>query len=156
MTTGFDARGKRIVRQRSAKTKTAGKDLLKEMLRDLDDGLTIAPSDYTVGEAVRYWLEFGLSGRSPRTAENFRFLAEGHIVPALGRRQLRDLSVDDVDRRLAKEAKQVNSHADGSRCRCAAWRRSEVIASYRQPTGARRARGGGITAWCSPPRSGQS
>ena len=85
VTTGFDARGKRIVRQRSAKTKTAGKDLLKEMLRDLDDGLTIAPHNYTVAEAVRYWLEFGLSGRSARTADNYRFLAEGHVIPPLGK-----------------------------------------------------------------------
>jgi integrase len=109
VTVGYDARGKRIIRKRTATTKTAAKDLLKNMVRDLDDGHVIAPHNYTVAEAVRYWLEFGLSGRSARTAENYRFLAEGHIVPALGRRQLRDLSVDDIDRWLAKEAKQVST-----------------------------------------------
>jgi integrase len=108
---GFDARGKRIVRKRSAKTKTAAKELLKEMLRDHDDGLTIAPHNYTVAEAVNYWLEYGLSGRSGRTVENYRFLAEGHILPALGARQLRDLSVDDVDRWLAKEAKDLSTRS---------------------------------------------
>jgi integrase len=109
VTVGFNARGKRIVRKRSAKTKTAAKELLKEMVRDHGDGLTIAPHNYTVGEAVKYWLEFGLSGRSARTVENYRFLAEGHILPALGGRQLRELSVDDVDRWLAKEAKGLST-----------------------------------------------
>jgi integrase len=87
----------------------AAKDILKDMLRDLDDGMSIAPSHYTVAEAVRYWLEFGLSSRSERTVENYRFLAEGHIIPAIGSRQLKDLSVDDVDRWLAREAKNLST-----------------------------------------------
>jgi integrase len=79
------------------------------MMRDLDDGLAVAPSTYTVTEAVRYWLEYGLNGRSKPTIDNYRFLAEGHIIPAIGTRQLKDLSVDDIDRWLAKEAKKVST-----------------------------------------------
>lgn len=105
LTIGFDARGKRIVRKRTAKTKTLAKDMLKEMIRDFDDGLAISPQNYTVGEAVRYWLTYGLSGRSARTVDNYTCLAEGHIISSLGARKLRELSAEDVDRWLAKEAK---------------------------------------------------
>ncbi|MDX6765113.1 site-specific integrase, partial [Streptomyces sp. F8] len=38
-TLGFDARGKRVVRKGSGKTKTEAKNKLKEVLRDHEDGL---------------------------------------------------------------------------------------------------------------------
>jgi hypothetical protein len=44
---GFDARGKRITKKASGKTKTEAKDKLKEILRDLDDGLALTPHGYT-------------------------------------------------------------------------------------------------------------
>ena len=40
---GYDARGKRIAKKASGKTKTEAKGKLKEILRDLDDGLALAP-----------------------------------------------------------------------------------------------------------------
>jgi len=41
---GYDGRGKRLVKRTSGKTKTEAKDKLKEITRDLDDGLALAPS----------------------------------------------------------------------------------------------------------------
>jgi integrase len=102
---GFDARGKRLVRKASGVTKTEVKAKLKEMLRDHEDGLTIAPHNYTVAEAVTYWLTYGLSGRSAATVANYTCLAQQHIIPSLGARKLRDLSAEDIDRWLAKESK---------------------------------------------------
>lgn len=105
VTLGFDARGKRQVKRASGKTKTEAKDRLKEIMRDLDDGLAIAPENYTVADAVTNWLTYGLSGRSAGTVDNYTGLAEGHIIAGLGARKLRLLSAEDVDRWLAKEAK---------------------------------------------------
>jgi integrase len=74
------------------------------VLRDHEDGLAIAPSDYTVADAVKDWLTYGLTGRDRGTATANRILVDKHIVPLLGARRLRDLSADDVDRWLADRA----------------------------------------------------
>lgn len=108
-TVGYTPSGKRIVKQVSARTKTDAKDKLKEILRDLDDGLTIVAGNYTVGDAVRDWLAYGLNGRDQATVKNYRFLAEGHITPHIGRRKLRELSAEDVDKWLAIVATNVST-----------------------------------------------
>ncbi|MFD7720610.1 tyrosine recombinase XerC [Streptomyces sp. NPDC059814] len=102
---GFDPSGKRIVRRGSGKTKTEAKNKLKEVLRDHEDGLAIAPTNYTVADAVNDWLAYGLAGRDPRTVENCTYLSQKHVVPALGARKLRDLNAEEVDRWLAAKAK---------------------------------------------------
>ena len=109
VTIGYDGRGKRITRKASGKTKTEAKDKLKEMIRDLDDGLAIAPHGYTVAEAVRDWLAFGLSARDSATVTKLTSLANTHVIPAMGARKLRELSADDVDRWLASESKRIST-----------------------------------------------
>jgi integrase len=109
VTVGYSPTGKRIVRKASGKTKTAAKDKLKEMLRDIDDGLPVAPENYLVRDAVNAWLKFGINGRDQATADNYRHLAETHIVSHLGRRKLRELSADDVDTWLADRAGKLST-----------------------------------------------
>lgn len=104
VTIGYTPAGKRIVRRASGRTKTAAKDKLKEILRDHDDGLVIAPHGYTVAQAVTEWLSFGLAGRDPNTIRAQTSLAQQHIIPSLGARKLRELSADDVDKWLAGKA----------------------------------------------------
>jgi integrase len=104
VTVGYDGRGRRITRKASGKTKTEAKDKLKELVRDLDDGLSIAPHNYTVTDAVEDWLKFGLPSGAPATADKCRSLAGTHVIPGIGARKLRELSADDVDRWLAAEA----------------------------------------------------
>ncbi len=106
---GYEGRGKRIVKRASGRTKTDAKDKLKEILRDLDDGLTAAPHGYTVTDAVRSWLTYGLNGRDEETVNNYRYLAEGHIVTYLGWRKLRDLSAEHVDKWLAEMASTLST-----------------------------------------------
>ena len=103
---GFDARGKRITRKASGLTKTAAKAKLREILRDHADGLTVTGAE-TVEGAVRDWLTYGLVGCSADTVANYTNLAQNRIVAPLGRRRLRDLSADDVDRWLAAQATEV-------------------------------------------------
>lgn len=109
VTVGYTPAGKRITRTASSKTKTSAKDKLKEMLRDLDDGLPVAPENYYVRDAVQAWFAFGLNGRDKATVDNYRCLADTNIVPLIGRRKLRELSADDVDKWLADRAKTLST-----------------------------------------------
>jgi integrase len=106
---GFTPAGKRIVKRGSGKTKTEARAKLKEVLRDQDDGLAIAPNDYTVAQAVEDWLAYGLHGRSETTVTTNRILARTHVIPDMGARRLRDLSAEDVDRWLARKAQTLST-----------------------------------------------
>ncbi|TYB50489.1 site-specific integrase [Nonomuraea sp. PA05] len=106
---GFDPSGKRIVKRGSGKTKTEAKNKLKEVLRDYEDGLTIAKGDATVEQAVNDWLTYELSRRDKATFEAGQILCRIHVIPALGKRKLRDLSAQDVDKWLAKKAETLST-----------------------------------------------
>jgi integrase len=101
--------GKRIVKRGSGKTKAAAKAKLIEVLRDHEDGLTIAPNSYTVVNAVTDWLSYGLNGRDPATLATCTFLANTHIIPCLGARRLRDLSAQDVEKWLTEKAATLST-----------------------------------------------
>jgi hypothetical protein len=57
------------------------------------------------------WLAFGLSGKDEDTITKCKILAETHVIPALGARQLAKLSADDVDRWLADKAKILSTRS---------------------------------------------
>jgi integrase len=109
VTVGYTPAGKRVVRRGSGKTKTEARNKLKQVLRDHEDGLSIAPQTFTVADAVKDWLAYGLSGRSASTRANYATLAGTHILPSLGARKLRDLSANDVDRWLEEKAKTLST-----------------------------------------------
>jgi integrase len=106
---GYAPDGKRIVKRGSGKTKAAAKAKLREVLRDHEDGLAIAPTDYTVANAVNDWLSYGLSGRDKSTISTCTILSNTHVIPALGARKLRDLSAEDVERWLADKATTLST-----------------------------------------------
>jgi integrase len=84
--------------------KTEARNKLRELLRDIEDGLAIASDRYTVRDAVTEWLQHGLGKASEGTKQTNLYLAEGHILPFLGARRLRDLTASDVDTWLAGRA----------------------------------------------------
>jgi|KBSSwiStaDraftv2_1062776.scaffolds.fasta_scaffold13305_7 integrase len=99
---GVDAKGKRKVRY--VTVKGARQDAQKELTRLLaqhDAGTLPEPSKLTVAEYLRSWLgEEPKEGEvppappadlSPKTAERYRELAEGQIIPHLGTIQLQKL-----------------------------------------------------------------
>jgi integrase len=96
-TIGYDGRGKRIVRRGRGRTKTEAKNKLRQLLRDLEDGLVVANDGYTVAQAVEDWLTYGLNNRDSATQEVNRRLCEKHVIPLLGARKLRDLKATEVD-----------------------------------------------------------
>jgi len=111
VTIGYDGRGKRITRKASGKTKTEAKDKLKEILRDHDDGLSVASGGYTVGDAVTYWLTYGLNGRDPKTVNMYGTYVKMHITPTLGKRKLRELTVEDVEKLLAQKSADLSTRS---------------------------------------------
>ena len=106
---GYDPAGKRIVKRGSGTTKTEAKNKLKQVLRDYEDGLAIAPEGYTVGQAVTDWLTHGLNGRDPVTITTCATLCQQHIMPALGARKLRDLRAEDIDKWLAAKSRTLST-----------------------------------------------
>jgi hypothetical protein len=82
---GYVPDGKRIVKRGSGTTKTAAKAKLTEVLRDHEDGLAIAPTGYTVANAVNDWLSYGLNGRDKATITTCTILSKTHILPAWAR-----------------------------------------------------------------------
>ncbi|MGW0807973.1 tyrosine-type recombinase/integrase [Nonomuraea sp. NPDC002799] len=111
ITIGYTPAGRRITRKAAGRTKTEAKTKLKEVLRDHEDGLAIAPTNYTVADAVNYWLDNGLPGREPTTVKMYRTYAENHLLPALGKRKLRDLSVEDVDQWLQDKVSDLSTRS---------------------------------------------
>jgi integrase len=109
VTVGYTPSGQRIFKRARGRTKTEAQRKLKEIIREYDDGLIIADHGYTVADAVRDWLTFGLSGRDVSTVTKCTILANTHIIPALGACKLRDLSADDIDRWLADKAKTLST-----------------------------------------------
>ena len=72
--------------------------------------MTAVGSDrYTVADAVREWLEHGLTKTGESTRHTNRYLAETHIIPFLGARRLRALSAAEVDRWLANRAEVLST-----------------------------------------------
>ncbi|MCP2330731.1 site-specific integrase [Actinoalloteichus caeruleus] len=108
MTTGYSDSGKRRTRSASGRTKTEAKEKLRELVSDRDAGLT-SDGGYTVADAVTSWLAHGLHGRNPKTVENYRYNAQGHILPFLGRRKLRELSAEDVELWLSRRAAHLST-----------------------------------------------
>lgn len=106
---GYAPNGRRIVKRGSGKTKAAAKAKLTEVLRDHEDGLAIAPTGYTVTNAVTDWLTYGLNGRNKSTVITCTILSNTHIIPSLGARKLRDLSAEDVDRWLTEKAATLST-----------------------------------------------
>ncbi|MFF1482054.1 tyrosine recombinase XerC [Streptomyces sp. NPDC058301] len=108
---GFNPSGTRIVKRGSGRTKTEAKNKLKEILRDFEDGLAIAPNGYTVKNAVDDWLAYGLAGREQGTIGTNTSLCKRHVIAALGARKLRDLSAEDVDKWLAAKSKVLSTRS---------------------------------------------
>ncbi|MBK1784558.1 tyrosine-type recombinase/integrase [Prauserella cavernicola] len=107
-TLGYTPAGKRKTRRAYARTKTEAQSKLREMRRELEDGV-IEDRFYTVAHAVQDFLEFGLPRRSAGTVDKLNALARKHIISDLGARKLRELSAEDIDQWLAEKAKVLST-----------------------------------------------
>ena len=93
---GYTANGKRRRPKVYGKTETEVRDKLKDLRKELETGVK-SDARYTVAQAVNDWLAKGLKGRSKATITKYRILTNTHIVPAIGKAKLKELTADDVD-----------------------------------------------------------
>jgi hypothetical protein len=93
---GFDAAGTRRRVKRKGRTKAQVRDKLREVVEDLEAGVTAAEG-YTVADAISDFLDQGMKGKSPETISNYRSLADHHLILYLGAARLKKLTADELD-----------------------------------------------------------
>ena len=93
---GYDGRGNRVRIKKKGRTKQEVKDRLIRAVDDLDAGIKTSDS-YTVGEAVRDWLERGTRDLDQKTVETYRILIDKHLLPQIGALKLKRLTANHVD-----------------------------------------------------------
>lgn len=104
--------GRRERRKASGKTRAAVIDKLRELHRELNQGIVpkTGYANYTVRQAAEEWLAHGLDGRSAKTIKkNENVLAP--ILKVIGGRKLRELTAGDVRQALSKMAADYSSAA---------------------------------------------
>jgi len=104
---GFDATGTRRRVKRKGRTKAQVRDKLREVVEDLEAGVTAAEG-YTVAEAVSDFLDQGMKGKSPDTIGNYRSLADHHLIPQLGGARLKKLTADELDTWMDDRAEELS------------------------------------------------
>jgi len=104
---GFDAAGRRQRVKRKGRTKTQVKDKLREVVEDLEAGVSAAEG-YTVHDAVNDFLDQGMKGKSPETVSNYRSLADHHLIPYLGAARLKKLTADELDKWMDDRAEELS------------------------------------------------
>lgn len=92
--------GKRRRKAIYGKTQREVVERLNETLRDHQRGTLAKPGRVTVEQWLKRWLQSIAGGVRPRTLEHYRWIAEEHIIPSIGRRQLSKLEPSDVEAML--------------------------------------------------------
>lgn len=103
---GHNADGTRRRVKASGRTKSEVREKLKELSDEIEHGVK-SSARYTVADAADDWLRGGLKGVSDSTREIYRQHVRNHVRPGLGKRVLRDLTADDVDRWLEDRRPQL-------------------------------------------------
>jgi integrase len=106
--TGYDSTGRPRRKTVSARTKADALRKLSDLQRQIDVGYVPPARQETVAKLLRRWDTDVLSTQvMPLARENYRSIAERHIIPTLGRKQVRNLTVADVQHLLATKLKGV-------------------------------------------------
>jgi integrase len=105
---GFDATGRRRRVKRKGRTKSEVKDKLREVVDDLEVGVS-AKASYTVQEAVADFLDHGMKGKSPGTLANYQSIADHHLIPFIGAANLKKLTADELDTWLDDRAEELST-----------------------------------------------
>lgn len=83
------------------KTRKDVADKLKKLHVDQEQGISLAPDEWTVTTFLRYWLEHIIKIRGNlATYDKYRDDVEHHIIPALGKTKLRRLTEAQVQAML--------------------------------------------------------
>jgi integrase len=97
---GYGQDGRRVRKKVSGATKAEVLRKLREFRVDLDAGLPVQDDRLTLGVFLERWVT-SLPGQvSDRTLDSYADTVRLHVVPAIGRKVLRKLTVADVDQLL--------------------------------------------------------
>ena len=112
---GWTTEGKRLRRERTAKTKIEANRLLREMQRAVEDHGALASPTSTVKAYLEQWV--AQVRVKPTTAANYRYVIRNHLIPALGRHKLAALQpphvramLDDMERRGLSASTTSGAH----------------------------------------------
>lgn len=118
------------------KTRAEVRRKLDEAQKAVAAGLTHDDQRTTVAEFAAYWLQHGIpaAAQSPNSIASIQWAVNGHIVPRIGHRRLRELTADDVDKLMRDMATagyskhtMVRVHGELARILRFAERRGKVI-----------------------------
>lgn len=94
---GEDATGKRNrIFKTVNSTKKEAEKLKTKMLHEIETGAYKEPTETTLREYLKDWLETYASMLSPTTIVGYKANIEGHVIPALGDRLLQKLSAIEI------------------------------------------------------------
>lgn len=101
---GEDASGRRSRRKVSGRTRAEVAAKLRELQRDIEDGVSSTGRHVTVAVLCEDWLRQRSGELSDNTLDVRDWAVRQHIVPSLGARRVRELTADDVARFLQTKA----------------------------------------------------
>jgi integrase len=107
---GLDVAGKRQRVKRKGRTKAQVKDKLREVVEDLEAGVTAAEG-YTVADAVNDFLDQGTKGKAKETIDNYRSLANHHLIPHIGGARLKKLTAGELDKWMDERAGELSNRS---------------------------------------------
>ena len=96
----FRSTGRRI--SKGFKTKAEAQEWLRNTQTDIERGFDYQASKITLGEYLPRWLENTKAALRPKTADQYERIVHKHILPRLGKVQLKDLRLDDIERFYAE------------------------------------------------------
>jgi integrase len=104
VTIGFNDNGRPKRKSISAKTRTEVVQKMNKLQRQLDDGLPAPDTALSVAKLLDRWHSDVLRHQvAPSAAENYKSVADHHIVPTLGRKKVSELTPGDVDRLMSQK-----------------------------------------------------
>lgn len=95
--------GKRRRKNVYGSTQAEVKEKILEVRAAQAAGLPIANDRLTVEQQLLRWLELLPEHLSPNTVDNYRWAVHNHLIPALGKHRLRDLTPTDVTEFLKRK-----------------------------------------------------
>jgi integrase len=102
ITLGYDGDGRRRRKTVSARTREDARRKLRDLQREVEAGRTVTTNEETVAQLLVRWDRDVLSTQvRPLARENYKSVADHHIVPTLGKKKVGKLTVADVQSLLA-------------------------------------------------------
>jgi integrase len=108
---GEDASGRRRRTKVSGRTRAEVAAKLRELQRDVEDGVSSTGRQVTVAVLCEEWLRQRSGELSGNTLDVREWAVRLHLVPSLGARRVRELTADDVARFLQTKATAGYSRA---------------------------------------------